>query len=180
MTVQTFLASTDVHRRLTLVTLRTLPIGILLAVASLLTVTLLRSQSSTEIGREVAIPRHMADGEEFDRSIPDLVAYGKKIFQAHFTVQEGAGRPLTKGTGAPLSDKTQPLVFPRNVNRVSGPDSNSCAGCHNQPVIGGAGDLSNNVFVLASASILRSSVRTIARQPRQTWTSVASGLLCSP
>ena len=148
MTVQEFLASTDAHRRLTLVTLRTLPLGVLLAVASLLPVSVLRSQSPAEIGREVAIPRHMADGEEFDTPVPDLVAYGKKIFQAHFTVEEGAGRPLTKGTGAPLTDKTQPLVFPRNVNRVSGPDSNSCAGCHNQPVIGGAGDLSNNVFVL--------------------------------
>ena len=59
---------------------------------------------------------------------------------------------MTKGSdawsGAPLSDPKSPLVFPRNVNRVSGPDSNSCAGCHNQPTIGGAGDISNNVFVL--------------------------------
>jgi mono/diheme cytochrome c family protein len=102
----------------------------------------------SEIGREVAIPRHLQDGEEFDKSIPDLIAYGKKIFEARFTSQEGAGRPLTKGTGAPLSDSAHPLVFPRNVNRISGPDSNSCAGCHNQPIVGGAGDISTNVFVL--------------------------------
>jgi cytochrome c peroxidase len=105
--------------------------------------------TSAEIGREVAIPRHLQDGEECETSIKDLIAYGKKLFEAHFTVQEGAGRPLTKGTGLPLSNLSKPLRFPFNNNRISGPDANSCAGCHNQPLTGGAGDLSNNVFVLA-------------------------------
>ena len=107
------------------------------------------SGDEAEIGREVAIPRHLQDGEEFDLSIRQLLAYGKKLFEAHFTSQEGAGRPLTKGPGAVLSDPTSPLVFPRNNNRLSGPESNSCAGCHSQPISGGAGDLSTNVFVLA-------------------------------
>ncbi len=104
-------------------------------------------QSESEIGREVAIPRHLQDGEEFDLPLTKLIAYGKTLFEAHFTSQEGAGRPLTKGTGAPLSDPSAPLVFPRNSNRVSGPDSNSCSGCHNLPISGGAGDLATNVFV---------------------------------
>ncbi len=102
----------------------------------------------SDIGREVAIPRHMQDGEEFDLPIRELVAYGKKLFEARFTSEEGAGRPLSKGTGAPLVDPNSPLLFPRNNNRLSGPDSNSCAGCHNQPISGGTGDLSTNVFVL--------------------------------
>ena len=34
------------------------------------------------------------------------------------------------------------------MNRVSAPDSNSCAGCHNAPLVGGAGDFVTNVFVL--------------------------------
>ncbi|HEY3459057.1 MAG TPA: di-heme oxidoredictase family protein [Bryobacteraceae bacterium] len=80
--------------------------------------------------------------------IAALIRYGKQLFEARFTVQEGFGRPLTKGTGAPLSDPASPLAFPRNNNRLSGPESNSCAGCHNQPISGGAGDLSTNVFVL--------------------------------
>jgi hypothetical protein len=109
----------------------------------------INSQESAEIGREVAIPHHLQDGEEFRTSIPDLVSYGKQLFEAHFTSQEGAGRPLTKGTGAPLSNPARPLTFPRNNNRLSGPEANSCAGCHNQPITGGAGDLANNVFVLA-------------------------------
>src|SRR5262249_57965468 len=33
--------------------------------------------------------------------------------------------------------------------RISGPDANSCAGCHNQPQLAGAGDFVANVFVLA-------------------------------
>lgn len=101
-----------------------------------------------EVGREVAIPHHLQDGEEFLVSIPDLVRYGSKLFQARFTIQEGAGRPLTKGTGAPLSNAGDPLTFPRNNNRVSGPESNSCAGCHSVPIAGGGGDLATNVFVL--------------------------------
>lgn len=102
----------------------------------------------SEVGRELAIPRHLQDGEEFDLTLKELLVYGKKLFEARFTSQEGAGRPLSKGTGAPLSDLSSPLLFPRNNNRLSGPDSNSCAGCHNQPISGGAGDLSTNVSVL--------------------------------
>jgi len=56
---------------------------------------------------------------------------------------------LSKGTGEPLSDLSDPLVFPRNFNRLSGPDANSCAGCHNTPYTGGGGDRVTNVFVLA-------------------------------
>ncbi len=104
--------------------------------------------AETKVGREVAIPRHLQDGEEFDLPLSKLLTYGKQLIRAHFTAEEGAGRPLTKGTGAPLSDLSSPLTFPRNHNRISGPEGNSCAGCHNQPITGGAGDLSTNVFVL--------------------------------
>jgi hypothetical protein len=100
------------------------------------------------IGREVAIPKHMQDGEEYKATIPALIDYGRRLFDAMWTIQEGAGRPLTKGTGAPLADAHEPLVFPRNFNRISGPDTNSCSGCHNKPYIGGGGDIAANVFVL--------------------------------
>jgi hypothetical protein len=39
-------------------------------------------------------------------------------------------------------------LFPRNFNRLSAPDANSCAGCHAQPRVGGGGDIVTNVFVL--------------------------------
>ena len=104
---------------------------------------------SFQIGREVAIPVHLQDGEEFNLPVAQLIQFGAKLFNAKFTVQEGAGRPLSKGTGAPLSDLSSPLVFPRNFDRLSSPDSNSCSGCHNAPIPGGGGDRVTEVFVLA-------------------------------
>jgi len=103
-----------------------------------------------DIGREVAVSTHLADGEEYHVRLRDLLSHGASVFSAAWTSQEGGGRPLTKGTGAPLADPASPLLFPRNFNRVSAPDANSCAGCHNAPfgVAGGGGDVVTNVFVL--------------------------------
>ena len=101
-----------------------------------------------QVGVEVAIPRHLQNGEEFGISLPRLIRFGKKLFEAKWTIQEGAGRPLSKGTGDPLSDPSNPLVFPRNFNRLSTPDANSCSGCHNEPFSGGGGDRVTEVFVL--------------------------------
>src|SRR5713226_10340739 len=90
----------------------------------------------SQVGREVAIPVHLQDGEEFTIPKLQLIQFGAQLFNAKFTVREGAGRPMTKGTGAPLSDSSSPLVFPRNFDRISSPDANSCSGCHNTPVPG--------------------------------------------
>ena len=102
-------------------------------------------------GREVSVPRHLADDEEFSLPLKDLLAYGKKLFMANWTDQDGGGRPGSKGTGTALADPSQPLVGMRAFNRVSGPDANSCWGCHNAPygIPGGGGDFVTNVFVLA-------------------------------
>src|SRR5215471_12282185 len=102
-----------------------------------------------QIGREVAIPTHLDDGEEFNTPINQLIQYGLQLFNAKFTIQEGAGRPASKGTGAAISDPSLPLVFPRNFDRISSPEANSCAGCHNAPFSGGGGDRVTEVFVLA-------------------------------
>ena len=121
-----------------------------LAVAGALSVGALLGAQATEIGQEVAIARHLQDGEEFQVSLAELLRHGRNLFTASWTIQEGGGRPLTKGTGAPLVDKSSPLLFPRNFNRLSAPDANSCAGCHNLPfgILGGGGDIVANVFVL--------------------------------
>jgi hypothetical protein len=106
--------------------------------------------TQSPIGREVAITRHLQDGEEFSLPLRDLLAHGQRRFTAVWTLEEGGGRPLSKGTGARLSDPTSPLEFPRNFNRISAPDANSCAGRHNLPfgIPGGGGDIVGNVFVL--------------------------------
>jgi cytochrome c peroxidase len=92
----------------------------------------------------------LADDEEFSLATKDLIEYGKKLFMANWTDQEGAGRPMMKGTGTALSDKSNPLVGARAFNRLSGPDANSCYGCHNMPygIPGGSGDFVTSVFVL--------------------------------
>lgn len=99
-------------------------------------------------GVERAVPAHLQDGDEYQIPVHKLVEHGALLFDAMWTEQEGGGRPLTKGTGAPLADPTRPLTFPDNFNRISAPDANSCAGCHNLPRSGGSGDIVANVFVL--------------------------------
>ena len=98
----------------------------------------------------MAIAHHLQDGQEYSLPVRLLIAHGRDFFAASWTIEEGGGRPLTKGTGAPLADGTDPLTFPRNFNRISAPDSNGCAGCHNAPfgIPGGGGDIVGNVFVL--------------------------------
>jgi hypothetical protein len=114
----------------------------------LATASYARAQS---IGQELSVPKHLSDGQELTLPMHALLALGRLLFNANWTDQEGGGRPLTKGTGRPLGDPSQPLTGPRGFNRISGPDANSCAGCHNTPygIPGGAGDFVTNVFVLA-------------------------------
>jgi hypothetical protein len=121
----------------------------LLAAAGLALAQVDASLGAPAIGREVAIEHHLQDDDEFRVPLPALLEHGRKLFAANWTASEGGGRPQTKGNGRQLSDPSSPLVGPRSFNRVSGPDSNSCAGCHNQPfgVAGGSGDFVANVFV---------------------------------
>jgi hypothetical protein len=119
------------------------------AVTAPMVVAVVALGQNEQIGREVAIPSHLADGEEFNISLPQMIQFGQQLFNAKFTIQEGAGRPRSKGTGAPISDPSSPLLFPRNFDRISSPEANSCQGCHNAPTSGGGGDRVTEVFVLA-------------------------------
>lgn len=103
----------------------------------------------SQIGREVSVPVHLRNGQEFEMPIHDLVRFGEQLFVARWTSQEGQGRPFGKGNDGVLSDPFSPLIFPRNFNRFSGPAAGSCVGCHNLPRVGG-GDVIGNVFVLAN------------------------------
>jgi Di-haem oxidoreductase, putative peroxidase len=100
------------------------------------------------IGERPALEDHVnqADIESGKIKFDDLLEIGEEIFAARWTSLDGQGRPAATGAGAPT--KRNPL---NNVPfmRTSGPDSTSCADCHNQPAIGGAGGFVANVFVLA-------------------------------
>jgi hypothetical protein len=123
---------------------------VILAAVAVVASRLAAQAPASSIGREVAIAHHLADGQEFSIPLADLLAHGRLLFDANWTTQEGGGRPLTKGTGRPITDPSQPLVGRRAFNRISAPDANSCAGCHNAPygISGGGGDIVANVFVL--------------------------------
>jgi len=77
-------------------------------------------------------------------ALPALIERGRQLFKAKFTTEDGAGRP--KATQAIIPTKRKHGVNPP-FSRTSGPDSNSCFGCHNDPVVGGSGDDVANVFV---------------------------------
>ena len=72
-----------------------------------------------------------------------LIATGEVLFGAHFTTLDGVGRPQATQAIDPTRRKhpREQVFF-----RTAGPDAGSCAACHNQPVIGGAGDFVANVF----------------------------------
>jgi hypothetical protein len=137
------------------------------ATAALVTAASVLTQR-LEIGQERALLQHLRSGEELKLSVTELVAFGRSVFLANWTDQDGAGRPLMKGTGARLSDPSQPLVGLRSMNRVSGPDANSCAGCHNAPfgIPGGSGDIASVVFQMAQRFDFATFDRTDAIKTR--------------
>jgi hypothetical protein len=77
-------------------------------------------------------------------ALPALIERGRELFKAKFTAADGAGRP--KATQAIIPTRRKFGVNPA-FSRLSGPDSDSCAGCHNDPVLGGSGDHVANAFV---------------------------------
>ena len=98
------------------------------------------------IGEEPALKQHISqeDIEAGRLTLEVLVGHGRAVFTASFNTLDGAGRPELTGTGQPRKRR----MMPDNFNRISAPDANSCAGCHNLPAIGGGGDNVANVFVL--------------------------------
>ena len=81
--------------------------------------------------------------------------HGELLFIAKFNRCDGQGRPETTGGGdkramPTFSEEGVPLNAGQIAKlRTSAPDADSCAGCHNEPEAGGAGDFVANVFVLA-------------------------------
>ena len=105
------------------------------------------SQEAVTIGDAPAVGTHISQVaiDSGEVGLEELVDHGELLFTAQFNTLDGAGRPETTGVGdSPFRERRQ---FPDNFNRISGPDANSCAACHNIPRTGGAGDNITNVFV---------------------------------
>ena len=93
----------------------------------------------------VMVHTDQSDIDEGRLDLDRLIERGRILMVAHFNTLDGAGRPEATGTGDPRPRSDAP----DNFNRISGPDSGSCAACHNLPRAGGGGDNVANVFVLA-------------------------------
>lgn len=105
----------------------------------------------------------------------EIREHGRNLFDARFNRCDGSGRPYTTGGGAPRnlptivgSEEGEPISAGQMEKlRTSAPDADSCAGCHNQPESGGAGDFVANVFVLSQTldpvSLSVSPTRTLNR-----------------
>ena len=99
------------------------------------------------IGDKPALPGHVNQEEITNGKLrfDQIFEAGKLLFEANFNKLDGQGRPSATGAGIPTSRRPdQPAMI-----RTSGPDANSCFGCHAQPRVGGGGDFVANVFVLA-------------------------------
>lgn len=90
-------------------------------------------------------------------SFKEIIEHGKLLFSAKFNACDGRGRPETTGGGAKralptVSEEGEVLQHNQIAKlRTSAPDADACAGCHNDPEVGGAGEFVANVFVLAQA-----------------------------
>lgn len=73
-------------------------------------------------------------------TLNDLFNVGAGLGEFRWTQCDGMGRPATTGDGQKRAPD-QPLMA-----RASGPEANSCFGCHAQPRSGGSGDFVANTF----------------------------------
>ncbi len=100
------------------------------------------------IGERAACERHLdqADLVSAKVSFDEMFNLGQQLFVAKFNKLDGQGRPGATGNGVPTK---RALGSAPEFIRTSSPEADSCAGCHNDPRTGGAGDFVANVFVLA-------------------------------
>jgi hypothetical protein len=94
---------------------------------------------------------HLSQADLAAGKIPfkDVFRFGQLLFITNFNKCDGAGRPGTNGAaglhGVGDLRTPDPLEGPR-FTMLSSPDSSSCASCHNEPVVGGAGSFHSNLF----------------------------------
>jgi hypothetical protein len=104
------------------------------------------AQANSEIydGPAISVfPEHDKIGKSY--TLKQTIADGKRLFVTKFNLADGAGRPFATEHNFPTRRSEAGPRF----QRIAGPDANSCAGCHNQPKVGGSGEFATNVFVAA-------------------------------
>ncbi|MCT7377358.1 di-heme oxidoredictase family protein [Chelativorans salis] len=106
------------------------------------------STLAAEPWHEGVISRHVdqdaLSGTLDKAALKALRKRGEELFVGHFTPADGVGRPFATQAIVPTKRKRPPE---NAFFRSAGLDANACAGCHNLPATGGAGDFVTNVFV---------------------------------
>ena len=99
------------------------------------------------IGDAPAVKIHFSQSgiEQGKYTLEELIEHGEMLFTASFNRLDGAGRPTRTGDERFRQRRDGIESF----NRISGPDSNACSGCHNLPATGGGGDNVANVFSMS-------------------------------
>jgi hypothetical protein len=134
-------------------------------------------QPPVSLSEGPVIQQHL-DQKEIDAGhwlLDGLLQKGRALFTASFNTFDGAGRP--EATGNPTPTMRPRRDFPDNFNRSSGPDSNSCVGCHNLPRTGGGGDNVANVFVLAQLNDFTEDISPTTGDERNTLGMWGSGAI---
>lgn len=115
-----------------------------LALCGLLVCGLAHAEPEIYDGPAITVfPEHEKIGKSYP--LKRALADGRRLFITKFNVVDGAGRPFATEHNFPTRRSEAGPLF----QRIAGPDANSCAGCHNQPRIGGSGEFATNVFVAA-------------------------------
>lgn len=84
--------------------------------------------SAHPIGQEHALPRHLADGEEFTLSPYVLIDWGSRMFQANWTIQDGAGGGRATASRVRMQIPVWVVIMPRTAfpeARVTSPQASS-------------------------------------------------------
>ncbi len=98
------------------------------------------SDPSGAIGQIAKLPEGVLTRPELKK----LINAGEKLFKTKFTIDDGAGRPGATQAIIPTKARHR---SDNAFKRLPGPDAAACSSCHNDPVVGGAGDFVTNVFV---------------------------------
>ena len=97
-------------------------------------------ENTAALGSIADIPSGTLD----EQALEHLIEVGEELFTAKFNVLDGAGRPHATQAIIPTKARRK---LENAFARTSGPDAAACSSCHNEPLIGGAGDFVTNVFV---------------------------------
>jgi hypothetical protein len=114
-----------------------------------LSLTTNRAQPSTELGRELAVPHHLQDDDEYTMPLADLLKHGQRLFVAAWTTQDGGGHGQAVAAHQPTEQPTeqaiaQPTEVPTTTTTPAAPaTASSCVSCHNAPygIPGGGGEV---------------------------------------